>query len=151
MTGCGASAAIRITRRLQNSRDCHISTLRRGPSATMETCETALINFPPDEHISPSNLVPGSVLHHQDHTSHNVVTIPKSVTETTVSIPPMMPDPAMEQAIDEKVKKQRPEVDVLMNGSPAEPSAAPPVPVLASMPGNPAAGPVPICPAVAGH
>ena len=55
----------------------------------------------------------------------------------------MMPDPAMEQAIDEKVKKQRPEVDVLMNGSPAEPSAAPPVPVLASMPGNPAAGPVP--------
>lgn len=105
--------------------------------------ETALINFPPDEHISPSNLAPGPVLHHQDHTSHNVATIPKSVTETTVSIPPMMPDPAIEQAIDEKVKKQRPEVDVLMNGSPAEPSAAPPVPVLASVPGNPAAEPVP--------
>ena len=105
--------------------------------------ETALINFPPDEHISPPNLGPGRVLHHQGPTGHNVATIPKHVTETTASVSPMMPDPAIEQAIDEKVRKQRPEVDVLMNGSPAEPEASPPVPVLASVLGSPAAEPVP--------
>jgi hypothetical protein len=51
-------------------------------------------------------------------------------------IPPVQIDPAVEQAIDEKVRKQKPEVDALFAPSPAEPE--PSVDLAAAPPAAPA-------------
>lgn len=88
---------------------------------------TADVNSVPPEIIPLKLVLPVN--------TQNVPPVPIASNSKTISppIPPVQIDPAFEQAIDEKVRKQKPEVDALFAPPPAEPEssvdlvAAPPV------------------------